>query len=227
MASTKLLDITDIFWFFGVEFHGLPISTRIIFAVFYGLLLYVFVTKSKLRKPCNLLLCTSLWNSILLKLTVLPFALLQISISDVAKNHNIVAIQTYLTILYIWMSFSSIMLIGLNRAQKIKRRLICSNYNNNWTGIMLLGGGGIASVLMPLTTAVILFFYGGKASINFSFLRLLFITLLLILSYGIIIYTVRKSLQKWKTLQDGDQSLDRDTKTLQEIKKAVLLLTVG
>ena len=109
MVSPTFSNITEIFYFFGVKFHGLSISTRIIFAVFYvfiiissailnGLLLYVFVTKSKLRKPSYLVVSTLLWNSILLILTVLPLTLLQICINDVAKSHDIVAIQTYFTI---------------------------------------------------------------------------------------------------------------------------------
>ena len=238
MASLTLTDIREIFYFFGVKFDGLPISTRIIFAVFYvfiiissailnGLLLYVFVTKSQLRKPSNLVVSTLLWNSIVLILTVLPLTLLEICINDVAKNHDIVAIQTYFTMSYIWMSFSSITLIGLNRARKIKRRLMILNYNNHWTDITLLVGGGLASFLMPLTTVVVLFYYGKKASIIFAVLQLLVITLLLILSYGIIIHTVKKSHQKWKALQDGYQSFDQHEKTLQKVKKTVLLVTGG
>ena len=238
MPSLTLSDIRDIFYFFGVKFDGLPISTRIAFAVFYvfiiisssilnGLLLYVFVTKSKLRKPSYLVVSTLLWNSILLILTVLPLTLLQICINDVAKNHNIVAIQTYFTMSFIWMSFSSITLIGLSRAQKIKRRLMSLNYKNYWTDIMLLVGGGIASALMPLTTVVVLFYYGKKASIIFAFLQLLLITLLLFVSYGIIIHIVKKSHQKWKALQDGYQSFDQHEKTLQKLKKTVLLVTGG
>ena len=93
---------------------------------------------------------------------------------------------------------------------------------------MLLVGGGITSVLMPLTTALIFFYYGKKASIILSFLQPLFMTLLLILSHGIIIHTVKKSHQKWKTLQDGYQSFDRHEKTLlQKVKKTALLVTGG
>ena len=238
MVSPTLSNITEIFYFFGVKFHGLSISTRIIFAVFYvfiiissailnGLLLYVFVTKSKLRKPSYLVVSTLLWNSILLILTVLPLTLLQICINDVAKNHDIVAIQTYFTMSYIWMSFSSITLIGLSRAQKIKRRLMSLNYNNHWTDFMLLVGGGIASVLMPFTTAVVLFYYGKKASIILALIQLLLITLLLFVSYGIIIHTVKKSHQKWKALQDGHQILDQHEKTLRKVKRTVLLVTGG
>ena len=96
----------------------------------------------------------------------------------------------------IGMSFSSITFIGLSRAQKVKRRLMSLYYSIHWTDIMFLVGGGIASVLMPLTTVVLLFYYGKKASIIFAFLQLLIITLLLFVSYGIIIHTVKKSHQE-------------------------------
>ena len=57
------------------------------FAVFYniiiitagilnGILLYVFVTKSALRKPSNLVLSTLLWKSVFLMLTAMPVTLL-------------------------------------------------------------------------------------------------------------------------------------------------------
>ena len=95
----------------------------------------------------------------------------------------------------IGMSFSSITFIGLSRAQKVKRRLMSLYYNIHWTDMFLVGGG-IASVLMPLATVVLLFYYGKKASIIFVFLQLLIITLLLFVSYGIIIHTVKKSHQE-------------------------------
>ena len=238
MAPLTLAEIRDICYFLGVKFDGLPVSTRIIFAVFYvfiivssviinGLLLYVFVTKSKFRKPSNLVASTLLWNSILLLLTVVPLTLLQICINDVAKNHDIVAIQTYIKISYLWLSFSSVMYIGLSRSQKIKRGLMSFNNNNYCADIILLAGAGIASFLMPLLTIVILFYYGMKASIIFTFLQLLFITLLLFVSYGIVIHTVKKSHQKWETLQNGYQSFQHHEKTLQKVKKTVLLVTGG
>ena len=69
MAPLTLADIRDICYFLGVKFDGLPVSTRIIFAVFYlliivssavinGLLLYIFVTKSKFRNSSNLVAST-------------------------------------------------------------------------------------------------------------------------------------------------------------------------
>ena len=73
------------------------------FAVFYniiiitagilnGILLYVFVTKSALRKPSNLVLSTLLWKSVFLMLTAMPVTLLELCIEDVRKNHYLVAI---------------------------------------------------------------------------------------------------------------------------------------
>ena len=238
MAPLTLADIRDICYFLGVKFDGLPVSTRIIFAVFYlfiivssaiinGLLLYIFVTKSKFRNSSNLVASTLLWNSILLLLTVLPLTLLEICINDVAKNHDIVAIQTYIKISYLWLSFSSVMYIGLSRTQKIKRGIMSHNKNSFCTEIILLFWAGVVSVLMPLLTIVILFYYGMKASIIFAFLQLLFITLLLFVSYGIIIHTVKKSHQKWKALQDGHQILDQHEKTLRKVKRTVLLVTGG
>ena len=238
MAPLTLADIRDICYFLGVKFDGLPVSTRIIFAVFYlfiivssaiinGLLLYIFVTKSKFRNSSNLVASTLLWNSILLLLTVLPLTLLEICINDVAKNHDIVAIQTYIKISYLWLSFSSVMYIGLSRTQKIKRGIMSHNKNSFCTEIILLFWAGVVSVLMPLLTIVILFYYGMKASIIFAFLQLLFITLLLFVSYGIIIHTVKKSHQKLKTYQKDYQSVQHHEKTLQKVKKTVLLVTGG
>ena len=153
----------------GVKFDRLPLGTRITLAICYALIiiicatlngtyLYAFLAKAKLRKPSNLTVSSLLWNSMLLLLTVLPLTLLQICIDDVAKNH-VVSVQNYITLSYIWVSFSTVMHIGVNRVQKIRSELVNLDEEKYLVETILLVVGAISSAVMPLTTLTIFFHY--------------------------------------------------------------------
>ena len=95
----------------------------------------------------------------LLLLTVLPLTLLQICIDDVAKNHNVVSVQNYITLSYICVSFSTVMHIGVNRVQKIRSELVNLDEEKYLVETILLVVGAISSAVMPLTTLTIFFHY--------------------------------------------------------------------
>ena len=237
MASITLADIRELPYFIGVKFDRLPIGVCISLALCYvliiiicailnGTYLYVFLTKAKLRKPSNLITSGLLWNSMLLLLTVLPLTLLEICIDDVAKNLNVVSVQNYITWSYVWLSFSTVVHIGMNRVQKI-RGLANLNEEKYWGEITLLVVGAVSSAIMPLTSITILFYYGMKTAQIYSFAHLIIMTSVLLVSYAVIIRTIKESNNRLKSLQSNTHLLHQQEKILRKVKKTVSFAVGG
>ena len=238
MGSITLEDITDLLYISGVKFDRLPNETRIILAFCYvliiivcatlnGIYLYVFMTKPKLRKPPNIIVSSLLFNSILLLLTVLPLTLLEICNDDIAKNHNVVSVQNYITKSYIWLSFTSVAHIGLSRCKKIKGGLGNLDYHEYYKDIILFVTGVIGSALMPLTTVVVFFYNGMRAATIFSLSKFIAVTITLLLSYIVIILMVKNSNNRIKSLQDISNSFNQKERTLRKVLKTVSLVVGG
>lgn len=238
MASITLADIRELLYFIGVKFDRLPLGIRISLALCYvliiiicailnGTYLYVFLTKAKLRKPSNLIMSGLLWNSMLLLLTVLPLTLLEICIDGVAKNLNVVSVQNYITWSYVWLSFSTVVHIGMNRVQKIRRGLANLNEEKYWGEITLLVVGAVSSAIMPLTSITILFYYGMKAAQIYSFAQLIIMTSVLLVSYAVIIRTIKESNNRLKSLQSNTHLLHQQEKILRKVKKTVSFAVGG
>ena len=238
MASITLADIRELLYFIGVKFDRLPLGIRISLALCYvliiiicailnGTYLYVFLTKAKLRKPSNLIMSGLLWNSMLLLTTVLPLTLLEICIDGVAKNLNVVSVQNYITWSYVWLSFSTVVHIGMNRVQKIRRGLANLNEEKYWGEITLLVVGAVSSAIMPLTSITILFYYGMKAAQIYSFAQLIIMTSVLLVSYAVIIRTIKESNNRLKSLQSNTHLLHQQEKILRKVKKTVSFAVGG
>ena len=238
MVSITLADFREQLYLLGVKFDRLPLGTRIALALCYllititcailnGTYLYVFLTKPKLRKPSNLIVSSLLWNSMLLLLTVLPLTLLQICIDDVAKNQNVVSVQNYITLSYIWLSFSTVLHIGVNRVQKIRSRLVNLGEEKYLVETILLVVGAISSAVMPLTTLTIFFHYNMKAALIYLFVQFIIITSILLVSYVVIIRTVKKSNNRLNSLQSNPHLLHQQEKILTKVKKTVSLAVGG
>ena len=198
MGAFNLTTMREILFFFAVKFDRFSPAIRTKFAVCYniiiitaailnGILLYIFVTKSVLRKPFNLVLSALLWKSVFLLLTAMPVTLLELCIEVVRKNHYLVAIQHYITLFYIWLSFYIVIHIGLNRVRTVRRKFITSTRNQNHYELFFIIIGITGSALMPLTSIVIYHHYGMKASTIFSCAKVFIMTLILLVSYYIII----------------------------------------
>ena len=238
MGSITLGNITKLLYISGVKFDRLPHGTRIILTFCYvliiilcatlnGIYLYVFMTKPKLRKPSNIIVSSLLFNNILLLLTVLPLTLLEICNDGIANNHNVVSVQNYITLSYIWLSFTSVAHIGLTRCKKIKGGLVNLDYQEYYKEILLFVTGVICSFLMPLTTVVVFFYNGMGAGTIFSLSKLIAVTILLLLSYIVIILMVKNSNNRIKSLQDNSNSLNQQERTLRKVLKTVSLVVVG
>ena len=238
MVSITLADMREQLYLIGVKFDRLPLGTRITLAIYYvliiiicatlnGTYLYVFLVKAKLRKPSNLIVSSLLWNSMLLLLTVLPLTLLQICIDDVAKNHNVVSVQNYITLSYIWVSFSTVAHIGVNRVLKIRSGLVNLDEEKYLVETILLVVGAISSAVMPLTTLTIFFHYNMRAAQIYSFVQFIIITSILLVSYVFIIRTVKKSNNRLKSLQNNTHLLHQQEKILRKVKRTVSLVVGG
>ena len=191
----------ELLYLIGVKFDRLPLGTRITSACYVsitigcatlnGIYLYVFLTKPKLRTLSNLII-SLLWNNILLLLTVLPLTLLEICIDNIAKNQNVISVQTYITLSYAWLSFNSIVHIAINRVQKIRRGLV--NFDEcEYRNIILFVLGAIFSVSMPLLTVITYFYFGMKATTIFSLVKFIMVTFILSISYVTIVLMVKRS----------------------------------
>ena len=107
MAKITIETIREFLYFYGINFEMFSHSARIIFAALYIIIiilaailnftiLYVFITKKKLRRPSNVVLSPLLWNSLILLLLILPLTLLKISLKLVRTNHIAVAVSCIL-----------------------------------------------------------------------------------------------------------------------------------
>ena len=238
MCSITLAYMKELLYLIGVKFDRLPLGTRIVLALCYvsitigcatlnSIYLYVFLTKPKLRTPSKLIMSSLLWNNMLLLLTVLPLRLLEICIDNVAKNQNVISVQTYITLSYAWLSFNSIVHIAINRVQKIRRGLAnfddCK-YRNN---IILFVSGAIFSVSMPLSTVIIYFYFGMKATAIFTLFKFIMVTLILTISYVAIILMVKRSKNRLESLQENHHLLRQQERTVKRVRKSVDLVIGG
>ena len=238
MGSMTLENMRDLLYEIGIKFDRLPHGIRITLAFCYvliiiacatvnGIYLYIFMTKPKLRKPSNLVVSTLLFNSIFLLLTVAPLNLLEICNENIAKHHTVVSVQKYITFSYVWLSLTSVAHIGFSRCKKIRGGLVNLDDRKYYMDILLLVTGATFSALMPLTTMFVFFHYGMTATAIFSALKFIIVTLTLLVSYVVIIITVKNSKSRLKSLQDNSNSLFQQERTLRKVTKTVRLVICG
>ena len=234
MGLFTLTDMREILYTFAVKFDKFSPEVRVKFVVCYniiimvatilnGTILYIFITKSSLRRPMKLVLSALLWKSIFILLTAMPVTLLELCVEVVRKNHYLVAIQHYFTMFYIWLSFYIVIHIGLNRVRAIRQKVSVSNSKQSRYELLFFIIGTTVSALMPLTTIVIYYYYGKKASTLFSCAKVFIMTLVLLLSYGMIINAVKKSHRLWKSRSHSN----KNKKTLKKVKRTVHLVIGG
>ena len=230
--------MTKLLYLIGIKFDRLPLGTRITLAVFYvliiiacailnGIYLYTFLKTPKLQKPSNVLVSSLLWNNILLLVTVLPLTLLEICIDDVAKNHNVVSVKHYITLSYIWLSFSSIVHIGLHKVYKIRQASLNFESQKYRGAIIFLVAGVTFSSLMPLIIIVIFFYHGIKPVTILLFGQPILMALITLVCYAVIIFMVKKSNNRLKSLQNNGNSWHQQKRTLRKVKKTAGLVVGG
>ena len=234
MGLFTLADMREILYTFAVKFDKFSPEVRVKFVVCYniiiivattlnGTILYVFVTKPSLRRPMKLVLSALLWKSIFILLTAMPVTLLELCVEVVRKDHYLVAIQHYLTMFYVWLSFYIVIHIGINRVRAIRQKFSISNAKQSRYELLFFIIGTTISTLMPITTIVIYYYYGKKASTLFSCAKVSIMTLVLLVSYGMIINAVKKSHNLWKSRSHSN----KNKTTLKKVKRTVHLVVGG
>ena len=229
--------LREFLFFQGINFEIIPRRVRIVFAVFYVIImisatllnsaiLYVLVTKRKLRKPSNIVLSPLLWNSLILLLAILPLTLLKISFKLVRTNRDAVAVQSYLTFSYIWLHFCTVMHIAFNRARIIRKNSPKHYQRYYWVDIVILIIAPIWSALAPLLMFLIYKHLGKKGVVIYTFLEFSFMSFAAIVSYWIIICKVKKSTHVLRRFMQGYHVQHQQDNRLHKVKQAVNL-TIG
>lgn len=120
MTKITIEVMWEFLYFYGINFDILLHTARIVFAALYIVImnlatmlnftiLYVFITKKKLRRPSNVVLSPLIWISLILLLTILPLTLLAIHFEPLRTNRNSAAVHSYPTFLYIILPMLSIL----------------------------------------------------------------------------------------------------------------------
>ena len=198
MNKITIESLWEFLYFYGINFDIFSHTARIVFAVLYIIImilaailnftiLFVFITRQKLRKPSNVVLNPLLWNSLILLLFILPLTLVTISLKRVRTNRKVVAVHSYLTFFYIWLNFASVMHIGLNRARVIKKNSFRTNQEYHRIDITLLVAAPIWSAVAPLFMVLIYEYQGPEGITIFTFLQFTFLSCAALVSYAIII----------------------------------------
>lgn len=235
MANFTFSVMVELFYHSCFNYVYFSQYIRIILAVLYslilvssaflnGILLYVFLTTPKLRKPSKFMVSTLLWNSTILAFAVFPISFLEVSMEGVRRNRDVIATRSYLTMFYIWLSFTTVMLIGMTRVQKIKRKSIRVNHQKYWSQIILYVAAGVVSAGIPFIKFTIHVFYGIKASFIFVAVALCSLTVILLASYSLIISTVKRSRDIHGDSVEERHSTRRNKKTLAKVKNTTLLV---
>ena len=224
LLSTYVIDFNRFSQSAIIVIATIYIIIMILAGVFNGTLLYIFITKRKLRKSSNLVLSALLWNSLILLLIVLPLQLMQLFLKSVRANDDIAAIHSYLTFCYIWLNFSNVMHIALSRARNIKKNPARKSYKLD---IILLATAPIWSIVMPILIFLVYSYKGMKAVLIFTFVEFSLMTCTVALSYGFIIHTVKKSTRKLQKFHQTNHSLHQQERTLNKVKHTVNLAIGG
>ena len=238
MAKIAIETIREFLYFYGINFEMFSHSARIIFAALYIIIiilaailnftiLYVFITKKKLRRPSNVVLSPLLWNSLILLLLILPLTLLKISLKLVRTNHIAVAVHSYLTFFYIWLNFTSVMHIGLNRARLIKKKSFTTNQKHYRVDIMLLITAPVWSAIAPLFMILIYSYQGPEGVVIFTFSEFSFFICAAIVSYAFIIHIVKKSNRELNFFYRNSVLQRHHERRLRKVKNTITFVSSG
>ena len=238
MGEFTVEAIRDFLFFHGINFGMFSQTVRIVFAVLYVIImilaavlnstiLYVFVTKRKLRKPSNLVLSPLLWNSMLLLLIILPLTLLKICCKPVRTNRDTIAVQSYFTFFYIWLNFCTVMMIALNRARIIRKNSFRINQRYSWIDIALIITAPVWSALAPFLMFLIYKELGREGVVIYTFSEFSFMSVTAAVSYVIIIRKVKKSNHEMRSFYQSSESLHQHKKRFHSLKHTINLIIGG
>ena len=109
----------------------------------------------------------------------------------------------------------------------VRRKFITSTHYQNRYELIFIIIGMTGSALMPLTSIVIYHYYGMKATTIFSCAKVFIMTLILLVSYYIIIHSVERSSRVWASSSHNNKLLCKNKRTLKKVKRTVHLVIGG
>ena len=183
----------------GAEVRILIGTIHVVIAIISGILnsyvIYLLITREKLRNVCNLMLCVLIWNNVLLLFGVMPISLLELYIVDLQKNQDYVSLRQYLYLNYVFLCFYSAVGIAIYRLNKIQKNSL-RRTTSIWTPLIFIMTGIIVSSTVPFIDAAVLLKHGPKAVFISATAKVSTVTVLVFLSYIIILNIVNQSQKK-------------------------------
>ena len=85
-----------------------------------GLIIFILATTKKLRTPSNLVTSSLLGSGLILSAGVLPMTIIELLVKDKERNELYQAIRSYLTIVYLGLTITSIIIIAIIRAYQLR-----------------------------------------------------------------------------------------------------------
>ena len=196
-------NIWNSFYLFALQNDRLPSEIRamtgtvylligLISGILNGYIIYLLITRRKLRNECNFMMCPLIWNNIVLIFCIIPFTLLELWIDDIRTNQDFVSLKQYLYMSYVFLCFYSFVGIALYRLNKIKKNSL-KRTTSIWKPVLFLVTGLVISSIVPFFDAIILTKYGTRASFISATVKVSTVTCLVFLSYIGILNIAEKS----------------------------------
>lgn len=183
----------------GAEVRILIGTIHVVIAIISGILnsyvIYLLITREKLRNVCNLMLCVLIWNNVLLLFGVMPIGLLELYIVDLQKNQDYVSLRQYLYLNYVFLCFYSAVGIAIYRLNKIQKNSL-RRTTSIWTPLIFIMTGIVVSSTVPFIDAAVLLKHGPKAVFISATAKVSTVTVLVVLSYIIILNIAKQSQKK-------------------------------
>ena len=167
---------------------------------------YILATRKKFRTIGNFLNSSLLVSSLLLDIGVIPMTVVEILNADLQWNVTYQAVRSYLTIMYIFLASAIVVLISIARASQLRSMRTPQHHigKKTVTVILLLvySGAGISPILL----AQIISTYGSKGVGIAIIICLLLSTSILITTYTVIVYEMKKSKKRLAAATNSTQS---------------------
>ena len=191
-----------------------------------GILCYLFATRKKLRSPSNLMTSILIWNNIFLILVIIPINLFEICFDYLKCQEVFIGIRHYLIIMNTELNLYSVILISVNRMQKVKRNIASSNTNRRHLVNFLIYYGivVVASAFLPWIYYLFFLIDGQLVIAIISCIILSVLTITFIISYAVIIFTVRKSKRNVYKYNVGENKTIHKDNTCEKLKRTIYLV---
>ena len=191
-----------------------------------GILCYLFATRKKIRSPSNLMTSILIWNNIFLVLVIIPINLFEICFSYLKYQEVFIGIRHYLIAMNTELNLYSVILISVNRMQKVKQNFASSNTNRRHLINFLIYYGIVivASAFLPWIYYLFFSIDGSLVIAIMASIILAVLTIMFIISYAVIIFTVRRSKRNVHKYNVGETKTIYKDNTSGKLKRTIYLV---